>query len=319
MSTTQNIIVLQYQGNTSDFISIVCTPTDIIDSDYVITVEAYMDGSVMRFRLANTEMYNDLYLGTDFKVENEILKISDPGVHFYRAIFVGNDAPDHIYPAVSVDLTDVNKYPRGTEIALEGWDNSLDPNYGWADIYGLDYPALELSSKFILKRWAIAGQIQDWKVVYADKDSGIPLWLDSVWNSQEYRTALAIALIGHYASHAGLVAAADFSTNKPKYIPYDGSTATTPTYYAYAENDKQRAEIFIYSSYNTSYDGIKPYDGAVPYIPKLISTTVNSADSSIISENMAPAIPNSDGSYSLSGTSFTNTYAIAVIYDKQIS
>lgn len=319
ISTSQNIIILQYQNSASGFISIMCTSTDIINNDYVITVEAYMDNSIMRFRLANIDMYNDLYLGTDFKVEDDELKLAQPAEQYYNSNFIGNEAQDGVYPAISVDLTDNAKYHAGDEVLIDGWDQSLYPDYGRAQINGLNFPALATHSHFILKRWRMSdiggqGQVSDWELVYA-LPRGVSGAYESAWNDKEYTPTTALELIGGYGNDVALVAAADFSTTKPKYIPYNSSTATTPDYYAYAENDKKRAEIFVYNTVPT-YDCVKPYDGIVPYIPKFISTVVDSSDETVIPNNLAPAIQNSDGSYSISGNPITQGMVIVVVYDK---
>ena len=315
MSTTQNIIILQYQNSASGFISIMCTPTDIITNSYVITVEAYMQSSIMRFRLAPIHMYNKMYLGTDFKVENEELKLAQPAEHLYNAAFAGNGAQDGVYPAINVDLTS-GKYYEGDEIRINGWDQSLYPDYYRAYIPIANFPALTVDSWYILKRYQISNPAQpsDWELVYAHPQRPSSIY-DDFWVDENYLPTLALALIGHYGTFASLIEASDFNSNKPKYIPYDGSTATTPTHYAVAENDKKRVEIFVYSSSDVAYDSVKPYDGATPYRPIFISTIVNGAGSTSLSENLAPAIPNSDGSYSISGTRISSR-CIVVVYDK---
>lgn len=313
MSTAQNYIILQYQNFESGFISIVCTSTDVINNNYVITVEAYMEGSVMRFRLANIDKYENLYLGTDFKVEDDELKLAQPAEQFYNANFVGNGAQDGVYPAVSVDLT---QYNEGDEVIINGWDQTIYPDYGRASIGLANFPALAVSHFFIIKRYRIStpGQPSDWELIHANEQSVSSVY-DSAWNSPESLPTTALELIGGYGIFAALIPAASFSTDKPKYIPCNGSTPTTPTHYAVAENDRKRAEIFVYNSVPT-YDCVKPYDGIVPYKPAFISTVVNSGDQTVISENLAPAIPNADGSYALSGNPVTQGMVIVVIYDK---
>lgn len=314
MSTTQSIIILQYQDSASGFISIVCTSTDIINSNYIITVEAYMENAVMRFRLANIDKYENLYLSTDFKVEDDELKLAQPAEQFYDANFAGNGSTTGVYPAVNVDLT---QYNEGDEVIINGWDQTIFPDYGRASIGLANFPALATHNFFIIKRYIIStpGQPSDWELIHAH-EQGVSSAYDSVWEDKELMPTTALELIGGYGYFAELIAAADFSNDKPKYIPYNGSTVTTPTHYAVAENDTKRVEIFVYSSYNLAYDNIKPYDGVTPYKPSFISAIVDSNDATVISTNLAPAIPNSDGSYSVSGNPLTTGYAIVVIYDK---
>ena len=298
-----------------------CTSTDLANMNYNVTVYAsYPYPGQLELRILDADGYDTLYLSKDFKVDDNFLKLAEPAEKFYGANFVGNGAQDGVYPAISVNLTDNAKYHDGDEVIVNGWDNTIYPDYGRAEISGLNFPALATHRHFILKRYLTSdiggqGQVSDWELLYAHPQ-GVSGAYDSTWVDKEYLPTTALELIGGYGNFAALIAEADFSTDKPKYIPYDGSTATTPTHYAVAENDKKRAEIFFYNSYSLSYDRVKPYDGVTPYKPSFIAAIVDSNDPTVISTNLAPAIPNTDGSYSVSGSPLTTGYAIAVIYDK---
>lgn len=318
---TQPNIGLAYSWFNSNLLTIYnCNSVDLANMEYKALVYAsYPYQGQLELRLLDADEYDTLYLSKDFKVEDNFLKLATPAEKFYGSYFVGNGAQDGVYPAISEDLTDNAKYYDGDEIQLNGWDHTLYPDYGRAQINGLNFPALATHGRFIIKRWRTSdvggqGQISDWELIHS-LPQGISSAYDSAWNDKEYTPTTALELIGGYGTFAELVAVADFSTNKPKYIPYNGSTATTPDYYAAAENDKKRAEIFVYNTVPT-YDRVKLYDGIVPYIPKFISTVVDSSDETVISNNLAPAIQNSDGSYSISGNPITQGMVIAVVYDK---
>ena len=296
----------------------------IVAAGYTPEVEVFqVDGSGGDLsRLYDGSMYDHIHFeNKNFAVDRATGKVSLKDgdiVRVYRAAYdaATTDSSGAILN-LNLDLTS-NKYKIGDLVLVDSIVNldSAQYQYKYAYLNGLLGPNLfKAGHPILLQR--VNNNYQsflDWDVV---NDNYKRSYLeDLTFSTMDMSEDTLLYIVGGYADNIGIYTWNSFYGDYPQYVPYDfaNSTQPTPIEYGYAENDKMRVELFKYSS-APSYDGVKFYDKAVPYVPSLISCDNNIVGSSEVYKNLGAALANaSDKSFRLSSTGIQKNYVMIIYY-----
>lgn len=294
----------------------------IADSGYTAEVEIFqVDGSGGYLsRLYDGSMYDRIYFeDKNFEVDRSTGEVSLKDgdiVRVYKAAYdaATTDSSGAILN-LNLDLTS-NKYKIGDLVLVDSIVNSDSAQYKYAYLNGLQGPNIfKAGHQILLQRVNDNYQsFLDWDVVNSNYTRHY--LEDLIFSAMDMSEDILLDIVGGYADNMGIYTWNNFYSDYPQYVPYDfaNNTQPTPIEYGYAENDKMRVELFKYSS-APSYDGVKLYDKAVPYVPSLISCDNTIVGSSEVYKNLGAALANaSDKSFRLSSTGIQKNYVIIIYY-----
>lgn len=282
----------------------------IIANSYVYTGVITQSGAFTQLTAASVqEVYPELYLGSGLYVDsNNVLNTNNITVTNFDTNDLNSDS--QCYKFTDLDATKAAALSIGSIVEVSGADG--DPNVRVAAGISSILPGApaylnaQNSYEFLkveANYWKLLRTYRPSTDVYFDT-----LYSDDLNNFLMHFMDVAEEL-GTESSGSG--------SEVPTFIPADSSgTALSYSYWAYAENDKKRIEVFYFSSTPTTYAKLIRNSGVYrPFVP-----VAASADNrgSRYEYNLAPVY--------FDGTAYVSTAplpvtqkAIVVVYDKPVA